>query len=886
MRMRIDAYEVSRGAGSFISIATTDGCPEPILPKPTTGRPHSGPFPTPQKRRSPLQLRLDATCTPHTSMDEFLIGSCELQLSKIHFIAGREAKRVAITKLVERFKISCDPQDHQIPIVVSPEELQVVLSESHVSLDDIVQRRIPRPKLNPSRKLCGIHARQRYEAAIRVFGPNMWWTVRVYCIPAGSNISELLPKETDQFYYQTPPSDGEVFLKVREYEESDRAACATLWRLKLSTCKQVALGALERQEHFLEKFDQLRAFPGLWEGFQLGNIQRCNALYATEEILHYLQHIRDIWERLTLYDPVVQQATDVATVQNLELLAPAISSSDGDKVRELMESRQLFRNICDSGMRNRLQDAILQISVLIPSIRTFHENMKLLTIGMMILRDHVLEGLGARSVRAAMAACWEPPGVDCIVEYRENVFHEVDIRPTFEIAYRQVFMAALRNFPQLSATPPRCERGQKALTASIDSVHLATFLHGVQKQGFRSQKVTASVNRMRACPRLPPHADYEAPFAELALKRRCGRPFAKSCSILTARFFLPNVFTDRWAKQPCTLFVQEDFMCSFFGEHSAMMRSFGTGLRHRQQAAELHDMDFGTSSFEPSVRAVENSSTDTPWFVQSQGWSSPALVGPQRTSHNILRNASSNLTSPSSSGHVLSSQAAVVSLISEGNTSVTPSSSSRHRARNVDIDTLHLLDPPPESTGRRHSVQSVPSNTAHSAHSSTRSLLQPESLDHTGIPTGHASSPSRQSARDLQLERRTRRFWSPPQSSNGSRSIYSPRQWFPTMSSQHARLPTDNNDRPSSPETLLHSSGTSFSSRSLILPDTLRPSYVLRDQRGDVIPSLQDTSAQYNREASSWEIDSSRSEDDTRSIFGPEELRGIVWDSNKFNLDR
>lgn len=154
-----------------------------------------------------------------------------------------------------------------------------------------------------------------------------------------------------------------------------------------------------------------------------------------EEVLHYLQHIYDIWGRITLYNPVIQRAINLSTVQHLKLRVPVTSHTDAVIVRDLIQSGQLFRDIRDPVVRSRLQRAILRIPVLIPSIRIFHENMKLLIIDMMILRDHVIDELGARLIRAAIADCWEP-SENCVLEHRENVFRELDLAPTMDLAYR------------------------------------------------------------------------------------------------------------------------------------------------------------------------------------------------------------------------------------------------------------------------------------------------------------------------------------------------------------------------------------------------------------------------------------------------------------------
>lgn len=419
-------------------------------------------------------------------------------------------------------------------------------------------------------------------------GPHMWWGVQLYCIPSGSSFCQLLPKAVDQYFYQTPPSDGEVFLRVRNYEESGITREAALWRLKLSKCKQKILRAVQRDGRLLEKLNQLHPFHGLWDSFQLGNMERHMAIHATDEVLHYLQHIYETWDLITLGEPTIQCATDIQTVSKLELLVPAASKADAAVVQELVASGALFPSISEPATRSRIERKILQISVLIPSLKTFHQNMKLLSIGARILREYVIDDLKIGSVRNAMAGCWQPPK-RLLVEERENTFRQLDLEPTADLAYRQVFMAALRNFPRLSTTSPRCERGQRACQAMVDDSYLAQFLRGVQTQGFRSHKLEGTVARLSECRVPQADSNAEPPFTEKELERRCGRPFSRSFALLSS-FFLPNILiSEDYVEQPSTLFIQEDFMRSFFGGDPSVMGTIAAALKNSPDSMVIQD---------------------------------------------------------------------------------------------------------------------------------------------------------------------------------------------------------------------------------------------------------------------------------------------------------
>lgn len=519
-------------------------------------------------------------------MPEFLVGVCQVQLKKLRFVASRDKIDAATKQLVEVFTTTeCEPYEHQnqYPVVVSPREFEAALAVSRLSMQDLVavqeaSSRRPIPKLHPSGKLRCLHGRQRYEAALLVHGPEMWWAVRVFLVPEDCDIPRLLRGEIEQYFYQTPPSDGEIFLKVRYYTEVGMSCFADEWRTRLSGPKKISLRAIETHPSLLEKLDQLRTFPGLWVGLQLGNIQKHLAAHAVEEMLRYLQHVYNVWDRITLHNDTVRQATDITTVRYLELRAPGAIRADADALRQLMSSGELFQLVSDPALRSRLQHEVLSTRVLIPSIRTFHENMRYLSIGMQIIKDHVIDELGGRSMYRAMRECWRPAG-PCLVEYGDDDFRELhDLPQKFSLAYCQVFIAALRSFPQLSNWTPRCEKGQKVQAAAVNDARLRYFLQGARRQGFLSNRVTtASIPLSTPTPTRFAEPHPAGLFVEVSLRRRCGRPYMGSFSSLTSTLFLPNlVMTDEESEHPSALFIQADFIRSFFGDEPFSMHSLET----------------------------------------------------------------------------------------------------------------------------------------------------------------------------------------------------------------------------------------------------------------------------------------------------------------------
>jgi hypothetical protein len=84
-------------------------------------------------------------------------------------------------------------------------------------------------------------------------------------------------------------SDGEIYLKIVEAETFGLEKNIQIWRARLSTRKQTSLKSLLDHKEISDAFNELRVFPGLWKGLELGNISDLIALHCDEASrAHYL----------------------------------------------------------------------------------------------------------------------------------------------------------------------------------------------------------------------------------------------------------------------------------------------------------------------------------------------------------------------------------------------------------------------------------------------------------------------------------------------------------------------------------------------------------------------------------------------------------------------
>ncbi|KAF1959366.1 hypothetical protein CC80DRAFT_545738 [Byssothecium circinans] len=100
-------------------------------------------------------------------------------------------------------------------------------------------------------------------------------------------------------------------------------------------------------------------------------------------------HLRSTYDCIVRGVAGAHQYFDLKTVRNLALRCPQ-SKSDALFIRKSMEDGELFHGFTDPASRRQILNNILSINIIIPSLKTFHENMKYFAIGAKILRQHIL----------------------------------------------------------------------------------------------------------------------------------------------------------------------------------------------------------------------------------------------------------------------------------------------------------------------------------------------------------------------------------------------------------------------------------------------------------------------------------------------------------------
>lgn len=265
-----------------------------------------------------------------------------------------------------------------------------------------------------------------------------------------------LDDKLTQHSYESQYCDGDVYRRLRECDlEHDRDR----WLCMLSKSKRKALGTLLRNQTITEALDKLVEFPGIIAGLQLGNIHRHLALHIDEEIVCYLQHVYKTWNRIVQTDEChpPKSHVDLASVTRLQHIIPA-SRNDAQDIKNMFKNMELFPEITALETRRKLQDNVLSVTTMIPSLVTFHENMKYMSIGARILRDN----LAPKSLRGTTLFesltrkhHWKAPKTSYMEIGKGNfVALSSPVPEEPYLHYKQLFLAALRHFAELSTERP------------------------------------------------------------------------------------------------------------------------------------------------------------------------------------------------------------------------------------------------------------------------------------------------------------------------------------------------------------------------------------------------------------------------------------------------
>lgn len=217
------------------------------------------------------------------------------------------------------------------------------------------------------------------------------------------------------------------------------------------------------------------------------------SMLTEQEIAHYLNYIKEFWFSLVNDAPASVVKIDQHTVETLQLMAPHAEAS---AVHGLVVSGQVFSEF-NENERLVIWEKLRSFDGLIPSLYSFFEDFKcfeswthclsrLFTVEKSTVRK-TMESLYTRST--------ERDGT-VPIQISELSFSDRIEPPSrhFELAYRQIWLYAMRHYPQMPRDPKREGRLAKAQNATADEYAVSDMADLARRLRFQFPEITDLVN--------------------------------------------------------------------------------------------------------------------------------------------------------------------------------------------------------------------------------------------------------------------------------------------------------------------------------------------------------------------------------------------------------
>ncbi|KAK4997103.1 hypothetical protein LTR66_003421 [Elasticomyces elasticus] len=184
-------------------------------------------------------------------------------------------------------------------------------------------------------------------------------------------------------------------------------------------------------------------------------------LKCDEELLRYLAHVRSAWHGIL--DGVEHSSHSVhsRTVSAVQALAHSHSSSDKASIEDGIRGGSIFAGVRDDDSRSRMFRNLCSVPGLVPSLHTFFENLKYLEPCCTVLK-RLLNSGNKKTIWRGLTGCYYRPDQP-VAEYAEDDRRQhspTDLATDRSLAYKQLWLSAMRHFPEMTAVAPRKELGK------------------------------------------------------------------------------------------------------------------------------------------------------------------------------------------------------------------------------------------------------------------------------------------------------------------------------------------------------------------------------------------------------------------------------------------
>ncbi|KAJ5215343.1 uncharacterized protein N7498_001750 [Penicillium cinerascens] len=508
---------------------------------------------------------------------------------------------------------------NHVTAVVSNDNLNAALQKAGVSAALLMSGTPDKYPLLPfsSGQVKCLHGQHRLKAGEEFLSEcDQWWTVDLYL--DGSHISHSLQATLiEEYCNEKIPTDGEIYRKIRQYQYEANAHFEKRWKARLSPNKLKRFNQLKSHDDVRAALNSLLALPALLDqGLKLCSVSRALAIGCDEELVNGLNDLYEYWASLVKYKRSKMLKFDTHSIQALQLLGPGVSNKDRKTAKGLVLGGEAFPRFT-SAERASIWKKMKSRKRIIPSLHTFFYDVWYLESCANCLKRVVSLNQNQSTVKRAMRNAFSRPLCDkkgCLIQTSETKFRRDKSCETdrAEIAYRQIWLYAMRHYLELTKEPKNKDGVVKSCEKADQKVlyDMAILAH---KVGFRSEQIA---NLLKQSPdrqiareallkaRKPEQFQYngfdsivdrvaeyfnqaspldcepEEEFIddrELQIKSRCGKPATK-VQRQDRRFLFVDQLHSAWPStinKVSSLFVRQCVYYKFFGELQPTLSGHG-----------------------------------------------------------------------------------------------------------------------------------------------------------------------------------------------------------------------------------------------------------------------------------------------------------------------
>ncbi|GAB7336289.1 hypothetical protein MBLNU13_g09039t1 [Cladosporium sp. NU13] len=517
---------------------------------------------------------------PHDlEQQQFALGFGRVQLRHLYFETGiRDFDERNVNRLKLVFRTEGCHRDNPvnfIPALVSKADLE----QSSNTRGHPAELLLP-----PDRRLLCLHGKHRILAAKAVLPlHDQWWTLAFYDEGMPHAVREsMIQQYTNELRF----SDGDIFRFYRRAQQANDQKAVNKWLARLSASKKRNLMQLEKADHgrLIAALDALMPFVGLWQGFQLGAMNR---IMPMRELSIYLSRILHFWN--SVMEDFEPSELTPQTVLALHLRAPLFSLADSEDIRNALKLTlvsvgehkryKLFPRLAEPAQRERILQRLLSC----PRILSFHS----------FFQDTIYLEACHSAMRNLL------PTRQAYHNSFEAAFRDIftGCDASFYESHLQLWLYSMRHMSELSdniTAQARKDRSRKPPVKSIVKASrvdaFAAFARNLGYEvikGERGDEIGTN----------PPESDISVALGrpalstdlvDVALKARCNRPFERSY-LSDRKYMFPKYVLSKEVQEKCqyvtTFAVARDIVHSFWNPPGATLSDEATRESPVQETA-------------------------------------------------------------------------------------------------------------------------------------------------------------------------------------------------------------------------------------------------------------------------------------------------------------